>query len=141
MFAIELRARPCVCARLIRGTASSASAVIGRWARSSTSSWSSIGESQLISVAPSLSPSSCDGDGGLTPNTMSADSGSPIVAPASLVRPVGERRQVAGTGLHDHFVPELDQLSDSGWGRGDTGFPVARLLQDPDVHAAPEGTG
>ena len=71
------------CAREMRGTASIDIAVIGRLPRSSTMSGSRRGESRAISVAPSFSPSSCSFDGALTPKTMSAVSGSPMVAPAS----------------------------------------------------------
>ncbi|CAB4952798.1 unannotated protein [freshwater metagenome] len=82
MFAID-ESTSSDCAREMRGTASIDSAVIGRPARSSTIAWSSRGESRAISVAPDFRPSSCAGTGALTPKTMSASSGSPMVAPAS----------------------------------------------------------
>ncbi len=93
MFAIE-DSTSSDCAREMRGTASIASAVIGRRPRSSTSSGLNAGASRLTSVAPGRSPSSCSVEGALTPNTMSAASGSPIVAPASTY-PSSEKSEAA----------------------------------------------
>jgi hypothetical protein len=74
------------CAREIRGTASIASAVIGRRASSSTRSGFSPGESNPTSVAPSASVSSCSTAGAFTVKTTSvpqASAAEPIRAPAA----------------------------------------------------------
>ena len=70
----------------MRGTASIASAVIGRCASASTRSGFSAGLSRLISVAPSRSRPISSVAGALTRRTTSAcqaSSAVPIAAPAS----------------------------------------------------------
>src|SRR3954469_11439662 len=85
MFAME-DSTSSACAREIRGTASTATAVTGRRDVTSTIPWSSAGASWLISVAPDESRSSSAGVGGLTCRTTSAaHASSPptTVAPAA----------------------------------------------------------
>lgn len=82
MFAIEL-STSIDCAREIRGTASSASAVIGRDDSASSRSGRCAGASRPTTVAPSLSRAISPADGALTFRTVSADQASPRFAPAA----------------------------------------------------------
>ena len=111
MFAIELSTSS-DCAREIRGTASIARAVIGRPARSSTSSGFSPGLRMPTSVAPARRPSSCSVDGALTPNTMSAAERVTDRRAGLDVRLVGKARRRTRTRIHHHVVAETQQLRD-----------------------------
>lgn len=82
MFAIEL-STSIDCAREIRGTASSASAVSGREDSSSRRSGRCAGASRPATVAPSPSRAISPVDGALTLRTVSAAQASPMLAPAS----------------------------------------------------------
>ncbi len=70
-------------AREMRGTASVASTVMPRPARSSSSSEFCAGATRQTRVAPSCSRARSSGFGVLIANTTSADHGSPSSAPAS----------------------------------------------------------
>ncbi len=71
-------------AREMRGTASVASTVMPRPARSETSSEFWAGATRQTRVAPSCRRARSSGRGVLIANTTSADHGSPISAPASV---------------------------------------------------------
>ena len=72
------------CARVIRGTDSSANAVTPRAASASTPAWSESGSRKAISSWPERSRSRSSADGLRTLTTPSASHGSPSVAPASV---------------------------------------------------------
>lgn len=83
MLAIEL-STSIDCAREIRGTASSASAVTGRADSVSSRSGRCAGASRPIRVAPSRSRATSAVDGALTFSTTSAAQASPMPAPAAV---------------------------------------------------------
>ncbi len=82
MFAMEL-STSIDCAREIRGTASSASAVTARAASASSTSGRCAGERRATRVVPARSPAISSAVGALTFRTTSAVHASPVPAPAS----------------------------------------------------------
>ena len=133
MFAIEDNTSS-DCAREIRGTASIANAVIGRRARSSTSSGFSAGRQQADQGRARLHPVQL-----LRRRRVHAehDIGGRRVTdrrPGLDVRRIREGRSRSRPRVDHDVVAQRDQLLHRGRRRRDARLPRRRLLQGPDDH-------